>query len=133
MDIYIDVNQPYPDAMAAYKLCGSKGLYQYKVVANGVSDHDKVVRYVAFHDHHHADLLCSMLQPRPRAEIVRSCRAEYADVHIFEMHNPVQKLTVVSQGSDNEVHMIEIGLDADGERVQIEGRSGNPVDDMVTL
>ena len=30
-----------------------------------------------------------------------------------------------NQGSGDEVHLIEIGLDADVERVQIEGRSGN--------
>ena len=37
------------------------------------------------------------------------------------------------QGSGDEVHLVEIGLDADGEQVRIEGRGGNALDDMTTL
>ncbi len=52
---------------------------------------------------------------------------------ISEVNNPVHKLTVVPKGSGDEVHLIEIGFDADGGRVQNEGRSENPVDDMATI
>ena len=91
VDIYIDVNQPYPDAMAACKLCGPKGSCQYKVVADCVTDQfildkavpatrevlgdeaglaiGKAVLWAAFHNHHHAGPKCPLLQPWLRAEI----------------------------------------------------------------
>ena len=36
VDIYIDLNQPYPDALAAYKLCGPKGACKFQ------TNHDAV-------------------------------------------------------------------------------------------
>ena len=38
VNIYIDINQPYPDAVAACKLCGPKELCWYRLVAKGVTD-----------------------------------------------------------------------------------------------
>ena len=154
VDIYIDVNQPYPDTLAACKLCGPKGSCRYRLIAEDVSDQfilekvvpvtrevlgdeaglaiGKAVLWAAFHERHHADPECPLLQPWLRAEIIKSYEEQYG-VDSSEVHNPVQKVTVVPQGSGDEVHLIEIGLDADGEQVQIEGRSGNAVDDMTTL
>ena len=154
VDIYIDVNQPYPDAMAACKLCGPKGSCRYKLVSENVTDQfllekvvpvtrevlgdeaglaiGKAVLWAAFHEQHHVDPECPLLQPWLRAEIINSYQAHYGE-DISEVHNPVQKLTVVPQGSGDEVHLIEIGLHADGEQVRIEGRGGNALDDMTTL
>ena len=83
-----------------------------------------------FHEHHHADLECPLLQPWLRAEVRSSYEKEYG-VSIEDTHNQVQKITVVPQGCGDEAHLIEIGLDANGEQVQ--GRSGNALDDIATL
>ena len=46
-------------------------------------------------------------------EIMNSYQEDYGQ-DISEGHNPVQKVTVVPQGSRDEVHLVEIGLDANG-------------------
>ena len=38
VEVYIDVNQPYPDAVAASKLCGPKGACRYRLVSDHVTD-----------------------------------------------------------------------------------------------
>ena len=64
--------------------------------------------------------------------MLNAYQEEYG-LDISEVHNPVQKVTVVPQGSGDEVNLIEIGLDANGEQVQVQGRNGNAKDDMTTL
>ena len=110
--------KPYADAVAACKLCGPKGSCRYRLVAKGVTD-----QFIP---------VCSLLQPWLRTEIINSYREEYGE-DISKVHNPVQKVTVVSQGSGDEVHLIEIGLHANGEQVQVQERSGNAMDDIMTL
>ena len=83
VDIYIDINQPYPDAVAACKLCGPKGSCRYRLVAKGVTDQfiltkvvpvtrevlgdeaalaiGKAVIWTAFHELHYADPMCPLL------------------------------------------------------------------------
>ena len=58
-------------------------------------------------------------------EVLSSYEKEY-DESIEDTHNPVQKITVVPQGCGDEAHLIEIGLDANGEQFQVQGRSGMP-------
>ena len=48
VDLYIDMNQPYPDALAACKLCGPKGACRFKTKHDTLSDSfilTKVVPY----------------------------------------------------------------------------------------
>ena len=92
---------------------------------------DKALLWEAFREQHHVDPECPMLQPWLRAEIINSYEAQYGASS--EVRNPVQKVTVVPQGISDEVHMIEIGHDADGEKVLIEVRGSNTLDDMTTL
>ncbi len=91
VDIYIDVNQPYPDTLAACKLCGPKGSCGYQLVTEDVSDQfilekvvpvtrevlgdeaglaiGKAVHWAAFHEQHHADPECPLLQPWLKTDI----------------------------------------------------------------
>ena len=137
VDIYIDNNQPYPDALAICKLYDPKGLCWYILVANGVADQfiltkvvpvtreilgddvalttSKAVLWAAFHEMNHTDPMYPLLQPWLRTEIINSYQEEY-DQDISKVYNPVQKVTVVPQGSGDEVHLIKIDLDANVEQ-----------------
>ena len=110
VDIYIDVNQPYPDTLAACKLCGPKGSCRYQLVAEDVSDQfilekvvpvtrevlgdeaglaiGKAVLWAAFHEQHHADPECPLLQSWLKIEVLNAYLEEYG-VDISKVHNPV--------------------------------------------
>ena len=116
VDIYIDIDQPYPDAVVACKLRGPKGSCRYRLVAKGVTDQfiltkvvpvtrevlgdeavlviGKAVLWAAFHELHHADPMCPLLHPWLRTEIINSYQEEYGE-DISDVHNPVQKVTIV--------------------------------------
>ena len=63
----------------------------------------------------HTDPMYPLLQPWLRTEIINSYQEEY-DQDISKVYNPVQKVTVVPQGSGDEVHLIKIDLDANVEQ-----------------
>ena len=156
MEVYIDINQPFPDSVAASKLCGPKGACRYRLVGDVVSDEfilskvvpksreilgdeaglaiGKAVLWAAFHEHHHADPEGPLLQPWLRADIIKAYEEAYG-TSSNNVHNPVQKVTIVPQGYGDEVHLIEIGVDAAEEQIQVEGaRTGSStLDDMTTL
>ena len=74
------------------------------------------VIWAAFHEYHHADPKCPLLQLWLRVEVLSSYEKEYG-ASMEDMHIPVQKVTVVPQGCRDEAHLIENGLDANGEQV----------------
>ena len=157
VEVYIDINQPFPDAVASSKLCGPKGACRYRLKTGdgGVSNEfllskvvpncrkilgdeaalaiGKAVLWAAFHEQHHADPECPLLQPWLRADIIKAYEEAYGTTTDV-VHNPVQKVTVVPQGNGDELHLIEIGVDSAGEPIQVEGRNRDTtIDDMTTL
>jgi len=156
VDIYIDLNQPYPDTLAACKLCGPKGACKYKINHDSVTDEfiitklvphscealgeqaalalGKAVLWAAFEDKNNPNDECSVLPEWLRREALNSFREEYGrdETPIF---NPVSKVTIVPQGAGDQVHLLEIGIDSDGNAVRDSGEQqsrsiSNTIDDM---
>ena len=154
VDIYIDLNQPYPDALAACKLCGPKGACKYKTNHDAVSDQfiltkvvphscealgeqaalalGKAVLWAAFEDKNHPNDECPVLPEWLRSEVLAAFDDQYGsnDTPVF---NPISKVTIVPQGAGDQVHLLEIGVDRNGNPIQGEegGRSiSNTIDDM---
>ena len=48
VDLYIDMNQTYPDALATYKLGGPKGACQFKTKHDTLSDSFILTRVVLY-------------------------------------------------------------------------------------
>ena len=153
-EVYIDNYQPFLDSVAASKLCDPKGACQYQLVGDTVSDEfilskvppksreilgdevglaiGKAVLWAAFYEHHHADSEAPLLQPWLRADIIKAYEKAYG-TSSNDVHNPAKKVTVVPQGCRDKVHLIEIGVDAAGEQIQVEGRIGSTLDGMTSL
>ena len=156
VEVYIDINQPFPDAVAASKLSGPKGAcrYRLKTGVGGVSEEfvlskvvpncrkllgdeagaalGRAVLWAAFHEQHHADPECPLLQPWLRAAVIQAYEEAYGTASDV-VHNPVEKVTVVPQGNGDELYLIEIGVNSAGEQIQVDGRRDSTIDDMTTL
>ena len=133
VDAYIDVNLPYPDALAAHKLCGPKGSCKYKTHPEVNVSNTFVLEKVApscfrllgepvvlavgyallwavFEDKSHSDndlRLPSRLTDR----VVSSFEEEYGSIEGFNVANPVKRVPFVPHGVGDQVSIIEIGLD----------------------
>ena len=154
VDIYIDLNQPYPDALAACKLCGPKGACKYKTNHDAVSDQfiltkvvphscealgeqaalalGKAVLWAAFEDKNHPNDECPVLPEWLRSEVLAAFDDQYGSNNT-PVFNPISKVTIVPQGAGDQVHLLEIGVDRNGNPIQREegGRSiSNTIDDM---
>ena len=157
VDIYIDLNQPYPDTLAACKLCGPKGACKYKINHDSVTDKflltkviphscealgeqaalalGKAVLWGAFEDKNNPNEECPVLPEWLRREVLSSFKEEYGEDESNPIFNPVSKVTIVPQGAGDQVHLLEIGIDSDGNQVRNSGEQqsrsiSNTIDDM---
>lgn len=149
VDVYIDPNLPYPDALAASKLCGQKGACKYTVRRNvEVSSSfilEKVVPeccrllgnsaalplghallWASFQDKNHPIQDCPLLPEWLRHKVLSHFQASYGEVEQLNVENPVQRLSVTPQGNGDQCTMIEIDLeDEDGPDGMYQAGTGN--------
>ena len=146
VDAYIDVNLPYPDTLAAHKLCGPKGSCKYTLHRDvDVSDSfllEKVVPncrrllgdqvalplglallWAGFRDksHRNDETTDLMLQHWLQQKIVSAYEDSYGTVENLNIENPVRRLGLVPQGNGDQVNMIEIDFDGDDDAAAVVG------------
>ena len=157
VDIYIDLNQPYPDTLAACKLCGPKGACKFKINHDSLTDEfiltkvvpnscealgeqaalalGKAVLWAAFEDKSNPNQECPVLPEWLRREVIDAFNAEYGRDEANPVFNPVSKVTIVPQGAGDQVHLLEIGVDSNGNPIRDSGEQqsrsiSNTIDDM---
>ena len=157
VDIYIDLNQPYPDTLAACKLCGPKGACKYKMNHDSLTDEfiltkvvphscealgeqaalalGKAILWAAFEDISNPNDECPALPEWLRREVIDAFYAEYGRDEANPVFNPVSKVTIVPQGAGDQVHLLEIGVDSNGNPIRNGGEQqsrsiSNTIDDM---
>jgi len=157
VDIYIDLNQPYPDTLAACKLCGPKGACKYKMNHDSLTDEfiltkvvphscealgeqaalalGKAILWAAFEDISNPNDECPALPEWLRREVIDAFNAEYGRDEANPVFNPVSKVTIVPQGAGDQVHLLEIGVDSNGNPIRNGGEQqsrsiSNTIDDM---
>ena len=133
VDLYIDMNQPYPDALAACKLCGPKGACRFKINHSTLTDSfilNKVVPYcdavldeqaalalgkavlwAAFEDLNNPNSTCPCLPSWLRTKVTKSFFDEYGEGEVDPVFNPISKVTIIPQGAGDQVHLIEVGVE----------------------
>ena len=99
VDLYIDMNQPYPDALAACKLCGPKGACRFKInhdrltesfiltkvvpYCGNVLDEQaalalgKAILWAAFEELHNPNSICPCVPLWLRTKVTKSFFEEY--------------------------------------------------------
>ena len=155
VNIYIDLNQPYPLALAACKLCGPKNACKFKTNHDAVTNQfilskvvphscevlgkqtalalGRAVLWAAFEDKNHPNDECPVLLEWPRSEVLEAFNKQYGTNDNNPIFNPVSKVTIVPQGAGDQVHLLEIGVDRDRNPIQGEedgGSISNTIDDM---
>ena len=136
VDVYIDHNLPYPDALAASKLCGQKGPCKYVIdKRTDVSSAfilEKVVPesrrllgdaaalplgqallWAAFHQknnpHEEFPLMPSWLMARVMAQYELS----YGNIVDCSVDNPIRRVSITPQGFGDQCHIIELDVEED--------------------
>ena len=136
VDSYIDVNLPYPDSLAAHKLCGPRGSCKYKpnrqvnlpnsFILEKIVPHcmsllgdaaalllGHALLWAAFQDKNHRDEDYPLVQTWLRDRIVRSYEETYGPCESQNVDNPIKRISFVPQGVGDQVNIIEIDLDND--------------------
>ena len=134
VDVYIDNNLPYPDALAASKLCGVKGACKYKISQQvEVSNNfilEKVVPeasrllgeavaiplghallWASFYDKNHPDDECPLVPEWLRDQVVSNYEEMYGSLDDCDVANPVQRCSVTPQGNGDQVSMVELDFE----------------------
>ncbi len=136
VDIYIELNHPYPDTLAACKLCGPNGACKYKINHDSLANKfnltkvvpqscealgeqaelalGKAILWAAFEDNSNPNEECPALPEWLKREVIDSFNAEYDRDEANAVFNPVSKVTIFLQGADDQVHLLEIGVDSNG-------------------
>jgi len=156
VDAYISINLPYPDALAAHKLCGSKGSCRYRPQVDLTNSFilEKIVPnchrllgnpaalplgyallWSAFHDKFHHNEESPLIPPYLRDRLVAAFEAEYGTIDSQNKDNPIKRVGMVPQGTGDQVAMIEIDYDDDEDalairRNNLSSRSGGLTSDV---
>ena len=146
VDAYIEINLPYPDALAAHKLCGSKGSCRYrpqvdltdsfileKIVPNcqrllgdpAALPLGHALLWAAFQDKFHHDEEFPLIPPNLRDQVVAAYETQYGSIEAQNKDNPIKRVGIVPQGTGDQVTMIEIDYEEDEDAATVRRNTNN--------
>ena len=128
------MNQSYPDALAAGKLCGPKGACRFKIDHDRLTDSfilikvvpycgnvldeqaalalGKAILWAAFEELHNPNSICPCVPHWLRTKVTHSFFEEYGgEGEEDPVFDPVSKVTIIPQGAGDQVHLIEVGVE----------------------
>ena len=146
VDSYIATTLPYPDAFTAAKLCGPLGACKYALRKPGESLPNQVsasfilqrvvptckavlgddaavplgraLLWAAIHQSRHRDLEIPLLPPRLSERLLAAYKAAIGPMEDMGCDNVIVKIPVVPQGLGDQVIMVELGGDGEGDGEQ---------------
>ena len=78
----------------------------------------RAVLWAAFEDKNHPNNECPVLPEWLRSEVLEAFNEQYGTNDDNPIFNPVSKVTIVPQGAGDQVHLLEIGVDRDGNPIE---------------